>query len=277
MKKHGHAVGLFIGAILVLLASALWVGAQRSELRRVRAALADPARHGSGFAPGDAGGAPPSAVVWSDPAAASGGGAWVYDLFSPPAIYYNHATQTFGLRWEPPTQPGPARPFGVELVAIRRDLFRLQLVGYAGAEGDWRGVFENALTLETFLARPGRVVADLDIRIESVDLRRDAIVAEDDASARERIAVARVRDQSTGESVELTSQGRKYLGPLIATLSPTGGGPRVEAAAGAEFDLGGNRFKIESIDVANVAVEVTRRGVDGEETRTLRRSEPLAP
>src|SRR5690606_8501223 len=96
-----------------------------------------------------------STKTWPSAPEQSTGPEWVYDVFTPPEIYYDNVTKQFTVS-APFTPPPQEPPFGVELIEIRPDVFPLQLVGYIGDEGDQRGTFENALTGETIIGRTGK-------------------------------------------------------------------------------------------------------------------------
>ncbi|HEY5551777.1 MAG TPA: hypothetical protein VIK52_07805, partial [Opitutaceae bacterium] len=99
--------------------------------------------------------------VWTAPIASEDGGEWLFDVFTPPVIYYDVANHVFSV-----TAPdagtgearGPENAFGLELVEVKRTPYRIQLVGYVGSEGDYIATFEDMETGETLLARPGRTV-----------------------------------------------------------------------------------------------------------------------
>src|SRR5690606_4950962 len=79
---------------------------------------------------------------------------WTFDLFTPPAVVRNAETGGFELV----TLESPMVDEGddIELLAVMPPTVRLQLVGYVGERGNWRGVFEDRLTGETHLARAGQ-------------------------------------------------------------------------------------------------------------------------
>jgi len=89
-------------------------------------------------------------------------------VFTPPEIYYDGRSREFSVT--PPTtseaaarddsRPAPAAPF------------RLQLVGFVGGEGSYRGMFENLATTEHFLARSGRALPELEVTIRDFQVQR---------------------------------------------------------------------------------------------------------
>src|SRR3954468_14384354 len=117
--------------------------------------------------------APPiKTETWAPPVAQTRGRDWIYDTFTPPEIFYNARSRQFTVK--PPSSlvdEDTQEAFGLELIAVRPDPFALQLIGYVGGEGNWRGTFENVLTGETFLGGAGRRVPALSLTIKSLDIR----------------------------------------------------------------------------------------------------------
>src|SRR5881394_1530208 len=104
--------------------------------------------------------APPvKAETWAAPVAQTRGRDWIYDTFTPPEIFYNSRSKQFTVK--PPSGLGdeePTEAFGVELVSVRPEPFRLQLIGFAGEDAGGKGFFQNLLSGEVFLATAGRRV-----------------------------------------------------------------------------------------------------------------------
>ena len=94
--------------------------------------------------------APPvKTETWGSPAAQKRGREWIYDAFTPPEIFYNARSKAFTVK--PPSSlldEETLEAFGLELVAVRPEPFRLQLIGYDGGEGCtialWRRIWSGA-------------------------------------------------------------------------------------------------------------------------------------
>ena len=109
--------------------------------------------------------------TWAAPVAQSRGREWIYDTFTPPEIFYNARSKQFTVK--PPSSlvdDEVPEPFGLELVAVRPEPFRLQLIGYAGGEGHWRGTFQVVKTGEVFLGTTGKSIPALALTIRSLDV-----------------------------------------------------------------------------------------------------------
>src|SRR5476651_1308117 len=161
--------------------------------------------------------------LWNAPPAQSRGRDWVYDTFTPPEIFYNARSQHFTVK--PPTSVAdeiPEQPFGLELVSVRPEPFRLQLIGYVGTEGDWRGTFQNLVTGEVFLAAAGRRVPNLALSIKALDVRAADVTLPQSMTTRQRVATAVVHDERTHRDVTLTHRERQFTGGLSAFVAPAG-------------------------------------------------------
>lgn len=197
--------------------------------------------------------------LWSPPTAQGRGRDWVYDTFTPPEIFYSARTRHFSVR--PPlglADDTPEEPFGLELAVVRPEPFRLQLIGYAGDEGEWRGTFQNVATGEVFLALAGRHVPSLALTIKSLDVRAADITLPQSMTTRQRVATAVIYDERTKREVTLTHRERQFTGGLSAFVAATGGAAIREVRQGETFKLGGASYRIEKITLAPPSVEITK-------------------
>jgi hypothetical protein len=223
---------------------------------------------------------------WEAMAKREGDEAWRYDLFTPPVIYYHRLTGQFTVTppdyRAPPLGAGePEEPaFGLELVAVEVTPFRLQLVGYAGAEGSYLGMFEHGVTGETLLAREGLALADLGLRILELVVRREEIAVPDSMPLTQTVARGRVLDERNGEEVWLSSLERRVTGQPLARLRLLTTGEERLVTVGARLPVGEAVYSLDRIERSPPAVEITRWG--GEDVRAYRLTSagsrvPLAP
>jgi hypothetical protein len=219
--------------------------------------------------------------AWSPPSAQSKGRDWVYDAFTPPEIFYNARSRHFTVK--PPLAGGddvPEEPFGVELVTVRPEPFRLQLIGYVGGEGDWRGTFENVASGEVFLAGAGRRVPNLALTIKSLDVRSAPVAIANSMTTQQRVATAVVRDERAGRDVTLTHRERRFTGGLSAFVAASGETATREVRAGETFKLGDVSYRVEKILLAPPSVEITKESPSlsqsDQRTLTPRESEETA-
>ncbi len=200
--------------------------------------------------------------TWTSPSAQTRGRDWIYDTFTPPEIFYNARSKNFTVK--PPasmTEDGVLEEaFGVELVSVRPEPFRLQLIGYVGGEGTWRGTFEIVTTGEVFLGGAGRAVPKLGLTIKSLEVRTVDIKIPESMSTRQRVATAVVRDDKTGRDVTLTHRERHFTGGLSAFVAATGEEATREVRAGESFVLGDMSYRIEKILLSPASIEISKDG-----------------
>ena len=88
---------------------------------------------------------------WAAPKSQSRGEEWVFDVFTPPVIYYDPISREFAVT--PPNlqarDDGLSQwtHFDLELLEVRLRPYRLQLVGYAGEPGSYVAYFELLKTI----------------------------------------------------------------------------------------------------------------------------------
>jgi hypothetical protein len=210
---------------------------------------------------------------WPPPVAQARGREWIYDAFTPPEIFYNARTKQFTVK--PPAgaiTEEPAEPFGLELVGVRPEPFRLQLIGYAGGAGDWRGTFQNQVTGEVFLAAAGRRVPDLGLTITSLDVRPVAVALPQSMTTRQKVATAVVHDERTRRDVTLTHRARQFTGAFAALVAAAGEPATREIREREEFKLGAAAYRVEKIELVPPRLEVTKESptLAQPDRRTLR-------
>jgi hypothetical protein len=268
-------------ASLLALGSAAWFG-----LRWVRdGAQAKPAPvalAGDYAAAAAAKPTPPTVVNWPAPQAQARGPGWVYDVFTPPEIFYDADTQRFRVApRESPATVAPAQTgFGLEVLSVAPDLFPLQLLGYVGRPGEILGTFENTATSETLLLRTGDRVPDLGLTIESVTVERETVKLPESMAVQERQVNAVVRDDRTGRRTALNQSRTACTETAHAQVivDAAAASPRL-VHAGDVIDDGATHYKIEKIRLAPPGVDVTKEvsGHDGIERQTLVPREADAP
>src|SRR5215207_6837239 len=204
--------------------------------------------------------APPvKTETWSAPVAQSRGREWIYDAFTPPEIFYNARSKQFTVK--PPSSlmdEEAQESFGVELVAVRPEPFRLQLIGYVGGEGNWRGMFQNVATGEMILGAGGHRVPKLGLTIKSLEVAAQPIRMGESMTTRQRVATAVVRDEKTGRDVTLTHRERVFTGTLFAFIANMGETATREVRTGDMFKIGEVTYRVEKIEMTPPTVEIVK-------------------
>jgi hypothetical protein len=211
------------------------------------------------YAPGAPEAPPVRTENWAPPGSQNRGREWVYDAFTPPEIFYNAKTKQFTVK--PPSSlldDETADAFGVELVAVRPEPFRLQLIGYVGGEGTWRGTFQNVLSGEVFLASAGRRVPNLGLSIKSLVVSPQPVAIAESMTTRQRVAVAVIRDEKAGRDITLTHRERHYTGTVFAFVAESGQSAAREVRTGDVFKIGEATYRVDRIATTPPSIEITK-------------------
>lgn len=271
LLKASYDKLLFALAALLLTASSVWWWRQQGEARRLRAQPVAAQLTGSLHEPANLKLPETKVAVWPKAPVQSQGEGWLYEVFTPPVIYYNALARSFTVT--PPMPQGDlAIPFGLELLAVTQEQFRLQLAGYFGAPGDYLVAFTSPNVPETLLAREGRRFEDLGLTLQSFDVKKIVVEHHDAWPVYDVAALAVLTDDRTGGEVMLDSRVRKYTDTPLAVLQPLTGGPRRELHEGDTFSDENSTYRIERIQLDPPEVVVARitPGLSRPETRILR-------
>jgi hypothetical protein len=248
---------------LALLGTCVWAFFQQSAISAFRAPINPPAS-GAAYEPTPLTLTPAEPRQWTGPGPQSAGPEWIFDVFTPPVIYYDTNTKVFDVRPPKvgpvdPVTPPPADPFGVELVKVEQPLFRLQLVGYIGEGATARGTFENQVTGQVIFGTTGKKIPDLNLEIVSFSAERRRIPVEGGTELVVTEATAVVRDTNTGVETTLDAKVRTPEGPLTVTLKKPDGTELV-AKSGDVLTLGQHTYTIGDLRLAPPSAVVTKAG-----------------
>lgn len=204
--------------------------------------------------------APPVKIEpWQPPAAQTRGREWIYDVFTPPEIFYNARTKQFTVK--PPSSLVDEEMndvFGLELVAVRPEPFRLQLIGFAGDEAKRVGVFQDAKTGQVYTASTGFRVPKAGLVIRKFEVLSQPIRLGEGTTTRQRVATAVVHDEQSGRDTIITHRERVFTGTLSAFVAEPGETATREVRQGDTFKIGDASYRIESISLTPPVIEVTK-------------------
>jgi hypothetical protein len=264
---------VFAAAAAVAVAATSWAWSNRSQIEVWRRASAGAPPLSENYVrvefPSPRSVAPP----WLPPGTQSGGAGWVYEVFTPPVIYYHAAAGAFAVRPVPrPDQTSGA--FGVELIEVRRELYKLQLVGYIGAPGDYLAAFVSPRVAETLLGRAGQRFEELGLTLAGVEVRKIDVSEDPARPAYDVAAIATLHEVESGLVVELDSRVRKFTDTPLALLRLDAVSKPQEVRAGAELRVGDATYRVERIQLDPPEVVVARllEGLPLPERRVLKPS-----
>lgn len=201
-------------------------------------------------------------IDWDAPVALARGRDWLYDLFTPPEIFYNSRTRQFAVSAPLTGDEAAEAPFGLELVSVRPEPFRLQLIGYVGGVGEARGIFENRRTGEVFLASAGHRVADLALEIKGFTVRAEPVVIPESMSFSQRVATATIHDLRAKRDLTLTQRERHFTGNVFGVVALEAESAPREVLAGDTLKSGASSYRIERIVMEPASIEVTKTAPD---------------
>lgn len=266
MTKRVHADGWILrAALVVLVVSVIWFGVserQSEGVRKVsRLALSGVAHTGVEWEE-----RAPTTFVWDVPQPQSRGDGWIYGVFTPPEIWFDGRSgelrvagrNEFSETSEGVAEMGTVETFGIELVSVRRELFRIQLVGFAGAGAEARGIFENRETGEVVVAGAGDGFPRQGFVVESFSLQRREVQLPESMRVPRTVAVAVIRDERIGARIELTSNERTLGSGLIARVIAGEMEEIREVRTGETITVDDVAYRIERVQEDPPLIEVTR-------------------
>lgn len=271
---------LFLIALLILAGSAVYFFAFSHEDSAVRNRdpLLSQAPGGKAYAPIAAPVFERKEVPWPAPQPQSEDGNWLFDVFTPPRIYWDPvAKKLVPEPWQPPEQ---APPFALELVSIEQELFRIQLEAYfaanSGKPEETTVQFYDNEKQSSFRGTAGTTFKEHELSLDAFKTEREF---NPDGSVI-TVATAEVTDLRSGEKLTLSASKKLYLpGKFEITLRTTAPLPAetfVWKSAGEKHAAGDATFTLDSFDLDAKTVTVTKVSpkLDAPATETLTISAP---
>ncbi len=193
---------------------------------------------------------PPAAVVrWGEPQARPDGHG---ELFVPCELTYNPATDRFEGRPETQVERGAGPSLRLELVALRREAYPVQLIGHVGSGPTLRGIFERIDSGEAVTVKSGYEFPGLGLAVASLRVVRGS--AEGEVGRREIVAV--LTDALSGGRIELRSGERRWAGPPIADVRVIGEASVRSLRAGDRLECVHGRYRVAKIGPAPELPEI---------------------
>ena len=216
-------------------------------------------------------------ATWMNPRSQKRGSKWLFDVFTPPQIYYNPVSQEFAVT--PPDllaksdSNDPWNSFGIELLDVRPRPYRLQLVGYAGEPGNYIATFEYIPTGETLLAKEGNLLVEVGVKIVSFDVKQMEVEQEGSMQVFENVGVAKLMDYEQNEEIYLTNLETKIFSDLEARVRTVEDGQEYLVREGSQVKLEHGLYIIGDLSSEPKEAMITRVSEDG----SRRQSKLLTP
>jgi len=222
----------------------------------------------------------PNSVKWLSAESQSRGEEWVFDVFTPPVIYYDPNSREFAVT-PPSMQPVDTgdqlwAQFNVELIEVRQRPYKLQLVGYAGSPASYVAYFENTETGALVFLKEGQEEAELGVRLSSFQEQKIEISKEGDTSVIQNVGVARLADYASGQEVSLTNMETRMFSELEAKIRLLPGGHVRLVQVGSRLELESGDYLIEDLSAQPPEAMITKISKDGGR-RFSRTLTPAAP
>ena len=211
--------------------------------------------------------------TWKDPESQNRGEDWMFDLFTPPVIYYDPSNQEFAVT-PPNLQPqiqddGTWSLNDIELVEVRLRPYRLQLVGYAGEPGNYVVSFEHGPSGNLVLLREGVVNQAVGVKLIGFRERQVEVVNTDSMPVLQNVGVAQVLDLKTNTEISLTNMEVKMFSDLEARLRVLRDGRVLLLKKGGQVELEDSKYVIGDLSTDPEEAIITKISIDGTRRRTL--------
>jgi len=201
-------------------------------------------------------------IEWGNPSP-QGGPNWIFDIFTPPVIYYDEATRTFTVTPPYPVVEPVEDIFDLELVDIVPVPFRFQLVSYAGSKGNYLLTLENLDSGQDVFCGPHDVLTDHGLKvIDFVEIREVAASTQvGTTEAFDFVGKLVVEDQRTGDQYALRHNKITYLEDPVAHFVTTSG-EAVRLAEGESWRSGSTIYTVNRIDLNSHSVALEKSSSD---------------
>lgn len=201
---------------------------------------------------------------WDGPVSQSPGKNWIFEVFTPPIIYFDPRSNEWTL--EPPVEEiEKDKPLGLELLVFQREFYRLQYNGYlivpAGGVKDTMILIDNLETEKGIYGRVGQRFENDQFYILSFDVKRFLVESDNPIQTPyfdEHIRLI-VFDERLGEEITLTGNKKKFK-PQVKAVIRSIEDPiqSVTVGEGESFIIAESEYKCVEIDLANNSVRVRR-------------------
>jgi hypothetical protein len=215
----------------------------------------------------------PAEAVWDPARPQDEAGLQLYQVFTPPKIYVN-ADGAFD--FIPPQEPRPPEPFGLRLLAVERELYRIQYEGFIEDPEDPSNsliLLYNTESGESHRVRKGESVAEAGITILDFTVIRE--IQEDGLLYKEERT--RLRDDHLDTTLVLSSQQpERYTDERTIRIEDSleGLGRSELGAVGESAVFGSRTYTLTAFDAAAGTATFTKESPDQEEARTRQLSVP---
>lgn len=233
-----------------------------SSQRRVSRELPEIPQVDNPYLPVDPAGLSEPSGVWNAPPSQSWDPKAIFEVFTPPLIYYQKEANTFSLT-PPLLSEGIGGDFGIELVGIERKLYRIQLGGFtqgpALVDSGPIVLLYNLETRELLRAHRGQRFAQDQFTLLDFRTRKYFEKQQDGTRLLFNNATCLILDERLNEEVTLSTAGKRLTRRAEAIFKATGNSSLVlKTIEGEIFEIDGQKFIVHEINPESRTVEVEK-------------------
>jgi hypothetical protein len=243
-----------LALLLVLAAGARWLRGGEAD----RAPQPQAGFTGAAFAAEPPTLAPQRFLPWNPPSAQSAGREWIFEVFTPPIIFFDPASRQFTLR--PPLEPAPAPLFGIAVDGLERVPYRLRFAGYHGEPGRYHVELREVVAGTFHRGRPGDTFPDLGFTLLRFVAEPRRIADPERPWATPYLDThieVEVEDERLGRRV-LFGREPLYLPEPAARLRDEVSGETTRRFVGESWETVAGRFLVETVDPASGRVVIAK-------------------
>lgn len=211
--------------------------------------------------------------AWESPESQTRGEEWMFDLFTPPVIYYDPVTREFAVT--PPNYKPKSDDdrlwslFDLALVEVRLRPYPLQLVGYAGDPGSFVAYFEDVSSGRITLIREGATNEEYGVSLIGFEERQVEVLDERSMPVRQGLGVARLMDHASGLEINLTNRETKMFSDLEARVRDLRDGRVLTLKSGSRVEMEDCDYLIGDLSTDPEQASITKISKDGLRRFTL--------
>jgi len=194
---------------------------------------------------------------WNEPLVQTWDSRAIFEVFTPPIIFYNPRNGHFTL--EPPLSRTDADlGFGLELVKVQRELYRLQYEGYAGDEDDYLALLRNEATGAGIRGRVGDRIEEEGFSIVSFDVNRSMVEQKGGTPVMEETVTLVIFDERADADIALGTEPRYNPRAEAVFRLPGAHDEEISLPAGESLEIDGDTFTVLEIDGQHEGVLVEK-------------------
>ncbi len=200
---------------------------------------------------------------WGKPTP-QGGPNWIFDIFTPPVIYYDEVTGTFTVTPPFPEAAKIENEFELSLLRISLEPYRFQLVSYAGTQGRYVLTLENLESGKDVFCTPGETLEEHQIQVYGFTEHREvpAALREGSTEVFDLVGEATITDLRTDQTHVLRHNHIAYLDKPSAVFSDLEG-KEIVLKTGESWRSLDATYTLSGIDTNNRQVTVDKSSVVG--------------